>query len=383
METPRIYFDNNATTPLAPQVRAQLATWAEAFGNPSSIHWAGRGPKALIREARRNFADLIGAETLEIIFTATGSEANNHALKGIFWSYQKSKSPRNHYLISAVEHPSILRAAEFLRDQGAEVEIFPVGRGGAVDLIDFEKRLRPTTALVSMMFANNETGTLFPIKKMAKLTHQVGALFHSDCVQSLGKSLINVKDLGVDLATFSGHKFYSLKGAGALYSQRGTKIESLIHGGGQERHRRAGTENVLAIASLGAMALEKNNLPEKLQHLNLLRDHFEGRVLGEIEHVIVTGLKTKRVPNTSSLVLDQVGGESLLMNLDMQGFAVSTGAACSSGSPEPSPALIAMGLTRLEAQSSLRVSFGWQNTLDEVNAFVEVLKKNRFSYSRI
>jgi cysteine desulfurase len=375
MPSSRVYFDHNATTPIDPLIQEAVPQWLSSFGNPSSIHWGGRGPKTLIRDARRSFADLIGCDPLEVIFTSGGSEANNLAIKGVFWNLQAQKSFKNHYVFSSVEHPSVQQAMEFLGRNGAEIEVFPVTNGGEIDLEAFQKVLRPETALVSFMLANNETGTLFPIKKMVKLAHEAGALFHSDCVQALGKMLFEVRHLGVDLASFSSHKFYSLKGSGALFSRKGISLEPLIHGGGQERHRRAGTENVLAIAALGLMSSRAPEIAMRIEHMRSLRDRFEARILEEIANVRITGQNQNRLSNTSSLVIDGVEGETLLMNLDMEGFAVSTGAACSSGSPEPSPALLAMGLTRREAQSSLRVSLGWENTLEEVDSFVETLKR--------
>ncbi|MEQ1878147.1 MAG: cysteine desulfurase family protein [Bdellovibrionia bacterium] len=366
----RTYLDHNATTPLDPLVRENLAAWAELFGNPSSIHWGGRGPKTVIRDARKALAVMAGCDPLELIFTSGGSEANNLAIKSAFWNRPKG---RNHFLFSNVEHPSVAQAMDFLRRQGADVEVFEVGPHGALDLDRFASRLRPDTALVSFMFANNETGVIFPIKKMAKLAHDVGALFHTDCVQALGKVSFELKSLGVDFASFSGHKFYALKGSGALFARKGLQVEPLIHGGGQERHRRAGTENTLAIASLGLMASKSALVRSKADDLSRLRDRFEALVCELITGVQVNSRDQVRLPNTSSLVIPGVEGETLLMNLDMEGFAVSTGAACSSGSPEPSATLLAMGLSRREAQSSLRVSFGWENTMDDVEHFVETL----------
>jgi cysteine desulfurase len=370
----RIYFDNNATAPLSPLVAARLSEWAEHFGNPSSIHWGGRGPKTCLRDARKSLSELIGSDPLEIVFTGGGSEANNQVIKGLFFHLKFKQSPKKHYLISSVEHPSVLEAAQFIKRLGAEVEVFPVLPGGRIDLQDLESRVREDTALVSCMLANNETGTLFPIKEMAKIAHKMGALFHTDAVQALGRTLLSVKDLDVDFATFAGHKFYSLKGAGALYSRRGLYLESLIHGGGQERHRRAGTENVMAIAAFGLMAEQKAHLPQMIEHMALLRDRFESELLKRIPGVIITAVESERLVNTSSVVIEGVEGETLLMRLDMEGAAVSTGSACSAGSPEPSSVLLAMGLTRRQAQSSLRVSFGWYNTAGEVERFLDILE---------
>lgn len=374
----RIYLDHNATTPVAESVRDQLVSWVELWGNPSSIHQSGRGPKALMRESRDKIAKALGANPLEIIFTSGGSESNNLALKGVFDAMKKSeafgRAKRNRYLFSDVEHPCIRRTAEYLAEQGAEIAFIPVGRDGRIDLAKYEELLDDRVALVSVMLANNETGNLFPVKEMAARAHAHGALFHTDGVQALGKIPVNLSDLGVDLASFSGHKFYALKGSGVLFARRGLTIESLIHGGGQERHRRGGTENLLAIASLGFMCGFKDQIAQRGNDVECLRNRMEARILEEIRGVSLTGAESPRLPTTSSLVIEGVDGETLLMNLDMKGFSVSTGAACSSGSPEPSPVLLAMGLSRNEAQSSLRVGLGWGTTLEEVDAFVDTLK---------
>ena len=374
----RIYLDHNATSPIAASVRAKVPEWMERWGNPSSIHQAGRGPKTLMRESRESVARFLGVNALEVIFTSGGSEANNLALKGVFESFrtpeQYGRKFRNRYLVSSVEHPSVKRTAEYLRSRGAEVEFIPVARSGAIDLESYKRLLTDDTALVSMMLANNETGVVYPIKEMAELAHERGALFHADCVQALGKLDLQLPELGVDLATISGHKFYSLKGVGVLFAKRGVQLESLIHGGGQERHRRGGTENLLAIASLAHMCEKKNEVNLHANQMIELRDHFESRVLAEITDVSITAKSQPRLPNTSSLLIPGADGEILLMNLDLRGFAVSTGAACSSGSPEPSPVLLAMGLTRAEAQSSLRVGLGWSTTRAEIDRFVDTLK---------
>ena len=371
----RIYFDHNATSPISDEVRALVPSWLEHWGNPSSIHVAGRGPKTLLRESREKIAKLLGVNPLELIFTNGGSEANNLALKGVFESMalQPAESLRDHYLISAVEHPSVMKTAEYLRSRGARVDEIPVHRSGKIDLEAYQALISDKTALVSVMMANNETGHLFPIKEMAELAHAKGALFHTDGVQALGKIEFNLRELGVDLASFAGHKFYALKGIGVLYAKKGVKLENLVHGGGQERHRRGGTENILAIASLGHMCGKKDEIAQHSEEMRELRDYFEARVLSEIEGVTVTGKESPRLPNTSSLLIPGVDGEILLMNLDLKGYAVSTGAACSSGSPEPSPVLLAMGLSRAEAQSSMRVGLGWSTTRDQVDLFVATL----------
>lgn len=364
------YFDHNATTPVSDEVIQAVPEFLQAWGNPSSIHWAGRQPKNILRDTRQALATHLNCHPLELVFTSGGSESNNTIIKGIFDSQQV----RNHYMCSEVEHPSVIKTMMHLKSLGARVDFIPVSRQGQIDMNFYRTHLSEETALVSVMYANNETGTIFPIAEMAKLAHEKGALFHSDSVQAFGKIPVCLKELGVDFASFSGHKFYSIKGSGFFFTKRGTSFTSLIHGGGQERHRRGGTENVLGIACLGVMAEKLSEVSGHAKELSVLRDHMEKRILAEIPHAVVTAGETPRLPNTSSLVIPGVDGETMLMSLDMKGYAVSTGAACSSGNPEPSPVLLAMGLSRQEAQSSLRVSLGWGNTLTQVDAFVETLK---------
>lgn len=364
-----IYLDNNATTRLFPGLDQELIPVLKEFGNPSSVHHQGRGPKSVLRSARKAFAEMIHCDPLEVVFTSGGTEANNLAIKGVYFA----SKDRNEYLVSAVEHPSVKKAFQFLEEQGAQVRVIPVSRDGQIDWEVYKRSLSERTALVSVMYANNETGCVFPIAKLAEEAHRVGALFHADCVQALGKTVVQVQSWGVDLASFSGHKFYGLKGSGALYVKKGTPLESLHHGGGQERGRRGGTENTLAICSLGVMAKHFDQVQENSLRVAALRDRMEQAVLSQIPEVWVTGAGQKRICNTSSFVIAGVDGEILLMNLDMKGIAVSTGAACSSGSTEPSGTLLAMGLSREEAQSSIRVSLSWFTTEAEVNTFVQTL----------
>jgi cysteine desulfurase len=364
----RVYFDHNATTPVHPEILSKVPEWLESWGNASSIHWGGRKPKALLREARANIAKVMGVQPLELIFTAGGSEANNLALKGL--AFSRLASTRKHIIISNVEHPSVRKAAEFLRDLGFKLDYVNADREGRMDLDSLRQLVSEQTLFVSVMLANNETGHIYPLKEISEIVHACGAVLHCDSTQALGKVPFNLKELGVDMATISGHKFYALKGAGCLFVRKGINITSLVHGGGQERGRRAGTENTMAIASLGLMCGKADEIELQADRIRDLRDHMEARILKEIEGVTVNGLKGLRLPNTSSLCIDGVDGETLLMNLDVRGFAVSTGAACSSGNPEPSPTLLAIGLSREEAQSSLRLSLGWRNTREEVDSFV-------------
>ncbi len=366
-----IYLDHNATTPILAETEKFLHQNLLVFGNPSSIHWAGRKSKALVREARQNLSQLLKVSPLEIIFTSGASESNNTIIKTTFLH-----SMKKHFMCSSVEHPSVIKTMQYIQGLGAKVDFIPVNREGEIDLEFYKKHLTEDTALVSVMLANNETGTIFPIKEMAKLAREKGALFHTDAVQALGKYPFTLSELGVDYASFSGHKFYAMKGSGILYARKGVPQISLLHGGAQERYRRGGTENLMGISSFGEVARIANItcIQKKCDDIKVLRDHLEKRILSEISNVKITAGNTIRLSNTSSLILDQVDGETLLMNLDIKGYAVSTGAACSSGNPEPSPVLLAMGLTREEAQASLRISLGWENTLEQVDRFVDDLK---------
>lgn len=325
----------------------------------------------MLRESRQKIANLLGVQPLELIFTSGGSESNNLALKGLC---DRAPGERDQIVISSVEHPSLRKTAEYLSTRGFRVDIVGVNRDGELDMAQLDSLLSNKTYLVSVMLANNETGHIMPVAEVARRAHAVGAYMHCDAVQALGKIPLNLPELGVDLVSFSGHKFYALKGCGFLYVRRGMSLESLIHGGGQERGRRAGTENLLSIASLGFMCGKGEEIVPQSLRLGELRDRMEARILAEIAGVKVNGAEGPRLPGTSSMILDDVDGETLLMNLDVRGFAVSTGAACSSGNPEPSPVLIAMGLTREEAQSSLRVSLGWRTTSEEMDLFVNELK---------
>ncbi len=371
----RIYLDHNATTPVDDEVLARLSSWAIEWGNPSSIHVFGRGPKARLRDARDLVAKAIACSPLEVVFTAGGSEANNMALKGTMAAARARGDQRRHILISALEHPSLKRAAQSLvRDFAAEIEIIPVDRSGQVKVADVQSRLRPgQTLLVSVMLANNETGVLQPVREITQVVHAAGALMHTDAVQALGKIPVSIRELDVDLASFAAHKFYALKGAGALFHRKGVALEALIDGGGQERFRRGGTENLLALSSFGYMCSRIGEVNERAERMRRLRDEFESQVRQRIAGVSITAATSPRLPSTSSLVIPGVDGETLLMALDMDGFAVSTGAACSSGSPEPSPVLLAMGLSRDEAQASLRVGIGWSTTSSDLNEFLEAL----------
>jgi len=323
----RIYLDNNATTFPSAKLREKWGEILEVSGNASSVHQEGRVPKTILRDARKKIAELLSCSPLEIIFNSGASEGNSSVFNSVF----QSLSPgRNEFLISSVEHPSVAKVAESLKSKGAVVRIIPVNRDGKLDLEFIKKNVSEKTALVSVMFANNETGAIHPIKEIAEIAKSAGALMHTDCVQMMGKCEMQFKELGVDYATFSAHKFYALKGTGFCYIRSSAPWQPLIFGS-QERARRGGTENITGIAALNIVLDEIANISEKILHMRKLRDLFETTVQEKINGITVTAKNSPRVCNTSSLVIEGVDGDTLLMSLDLKGFSVSTGAACSSG----------------------------------------------------
>ncbi len=366
----RVYLDHNATTAPGPLVLEKLSDLISEWGNPSSIHLSSRGPKNILRETRKSFSEAFHCSPLEVIFNSGASEGNNTVLKSVWNKFGLAK---NEYLISSVEHPSVMKTAFYLESLGAKVQLIPVSRAGTIDLQFISDHISDKTALISCMFANNETGTVFPIHEIVALAKKHNVLVHSDCVQVLGKMPLNLEKLQIDYATFSGHKFYSLKGTGVLFVRKNAPYTSLVHGGGQERSRRGGTENVLGISSLQVMLEQLPGLESQNLKILKLRDHMETEILKKISKVTITAVESERLVNTSSLVISGVDGETLLMSLDLLGFSVSTGAACSSGSPEPSPVLLSMGLSRQEAQNSLRIGLGWFTTESDVKKFIEAL----------
>lgn len=374
----RLYLDHNATTAPSPDVIAGLGpVLSQSWGNPSSIHWAGQIAKQILRQSREQIARGLGASPLEIVFTSGGSESNSLVFHSIESGFLSGKfGLRNQILVSRVEHPSVIKSAQRLQQAGIQVDWIDVDLNGQINLEKLSQQLSDRSILISVQLANNEFGSIFPIKEVARMAKRLGVLVHTDAVQGLGKLTVNLKDLDVDYASFSGHKFYALKGSGFLFVKKGSPLEPMILGGGQERRRRGGTENTLGIWAMGTMIKEvcdQEKLSTKAMSMAALREHLETRIMNEISGVQVTAAKSLRLPNTSNMVIDSVDGETLLMSLDLKGIAVSTGAACSSGNPEPSPALLAIGLTRDQAQSSLRVSLGWWTTKNEIDDFVDSL----------
>lgn len=371
----RVYLDYNATTPVDPAVlEAMLPILGENFGNAGSVHSAGQRARAAIDSARESVAALIGAKLNEVVFTSGGTEADNLA---VFGTVAASTKPRKHVITTAIEHHAILHSCEELARQGVEVTVVPVGRGrdsqGIVDPEAIRQALRPETVLISVMHANNELGTIQSIEEIARIAAEAEVCFHSDAVQSAGKIPLDVTRLGVDLLSISAHKFCGPKGVGALYVRSGRHIAPRSWGGHAERDRRAGTENVPGIVGLGKAAeLARKLLAEDGSRISTLRDRLENALLERIPNVLINGDRTRRVPNTLNVSFPGAGGEALLIALDLQGIACSTGAACSSGSTEPSHVLLAAGLSHDDARSSLRFSLGRPTTSGEVDRAIEV-----------
>ncbi len=374
MTRSNIYFDFNATTPVDPVVLEEVPQWLAMWGNPSSIHWHGRGPKKMLREARRSLADTLKCHPLEIVFTSGGSESNNLAIKGTLTELKVKKPERSTVVLGGIEHPSISKQEQQIEAMGFNVVKVPVNRDGLYDMDFFKTHVTEKVALVSVMLANNEIGVIAPLNAMIDWAHQQGAIFHSDMVQGLGKYPLDFAKYPVDLASFSSHKVYALKGAGLTYIKKGTPFVGLTAGGSQERGRRAGTENLPAIASFAKMVSEIN-VEDVMRRLTPLRDLFEKNILENISGVSVLGDQAERLCNTSCFKIQDANAESLLMNMDIRGFSVGTGAACSSGNPEPSPVLLSLGLKREEAQSSLRISLGKDTTQEQVMALAQNLKE--------
>src|SRR5262245_17706072 len=369
----RAYFDHNATTPPAPAVlEAVVRALGEDFGNASSVHHFGQRAKALLDEARSAVAALIGGEPAEIVFTSGGTEADNLALRGAAEALEGTG--RRHLVTSSIEHEAVLNTVKALVKRGWTSTLLPVDASGIVSPAALAAAITPQTGIVSVMHANNEIGTIQPIADLAAIAHEHGALFHTDAVQSAAKIAVDVKALGVDLLAVSAHKFNGPKGAGALWIRRGTRLVSTMTGGNHERNRRGGTENVPGIAGMGAAArLGREKLTASSTRLAALRDRLEQGVLARVPGTAVNGALTPRVPNTTNISFDGVEAESLLIALDLEGFAVSTGSACSSGTLEPSHVLRAMGLPPHRTQNSIRFSLGAGNTDEQVDALLAKL----------
>jgi cysteine desulfurase len=370
----RAYFDHNATTPPDPLVIEAVArALADDFGNASSVHHFGQRAKALMDEARSAVAELIGAEPAEVVFTSGGTEADNLALRGAAEAIE-STNARRHIVSSSIEHEAVLNTIKALTRRGWTATLLPVDISGIVSPASLAGAITRETAIVSVMHANNEIGTIQPIADLAAIAHEHGAMFHTDAVQSVGKIPVDVRALGVDVLALSAHKFNGPKGTGALWIRRGMRLVSTMTGGKHERNRRGGTENVPGIAGMGVAArLAKRKLVDDAARVGALRDRLERGILATIPGTVVNGASTQRVPNTTNISFEGIEAESLLIALDLEGFAVSTGSACSSGTLEPSHVLRAMGLPSHRTQNSIRFSLGYGNTQEQVDALLAKL----------
>lgn len=366
------YFDNAATTPVRPEVaEAVLPYFTESYGNPSSIYKIAQKNKIAVEQGREQVANAIGANTNEIYFTAGGSEADNWAIKGVAESYA---SKGKHIITSAIEHHAVLHTCEYLETKGYEVTYLPVDEYGKIRLEDLKNAIRKDTILISIMFANNEIGTIQPVAEIGKIAHENGILFHTDAVQAVGHVAIDVQTMNIDMLSMSGHKFYGPKGIGALYIKKGIKLNPLIHGGAQERRRRAGTENVPGIVGIGVAAeLATKELTTEVPRLTALRDKLIKGILDKVPYARLNGHPTDRLPGNANISFEFIEGESILLLLDYKNICASSGSACTSGSLDPSHVLLAIGLPHEKAHGSVRLSMGHFTTEEQVDYVIQEL----------
>lgn len=367
-----IYLDHAATTPVKQEVlEAMLPYFNQKFGNASSIYSLGRESKKAIEEARDRVAAALGAQSREIFFTGSGTEADNWAIKGTAFA---NRQKGNHIITTAIEHHAVLHTCQYLESDGFEVTYLPVDENGLVTPEQVKAAIKSNTILVTIMFANNEIGTVQPIAEIGRITREKGVCFHTDAVQAIGNIKINVEDMNIDMLSLSAHKFYGPKGIGALYIRKGTKITSFLHGGAQERGRRASTENVAAVVGLGkAIQIACSNVDEYNKKLTALRNRTIDEIQKKIPFVKLNGDRNSRLPGNVNFSFQFIEGESLLLMLDMKGIAASSGSACTSGSLDPSHVLLAIGLPHETAHGSLRMTFGEENTGEDIDYLMEVL----------
>ena len=372
--TKTIYLDNAATTPTDPEVlKEMLPYFCEKYGNASSVYGLGQESKQAVTKARKQIADALNADEGEIYFTAGGSESDNWAIKATAEALQ---SKGKHIITSSIEHHAVLNTCEYLEKRGFEVTYLKVDSDGLIDIGELEAAIRPDTILISIMFANNEIGTVEPVKEISETAKKHGILFHTDAVQAFTHVPIDVKELGIDMLSASGHKFNGPKGVGFLYIRKGVRIKSFVHGGQQEKGKMAGTENVPGIVGIGKAAeLAMSTLKERAEKEIKLRDHLIDRILGEIPYTRLNGHREKRLPNNTSFCFRFIEGESLLMWLDMAGICGSSGSACTSGSLDPSHVLLAIGLPHEIAHGSLRLTLSEKNTIEEMDYVVDCIKE--------
>lgn len=369
----RIYLDYAATTPTHPDViEAMLPYFSNNFGNPSGIYSYGQEAKGAIEKAREQVSTLIGAHYEEIVFTSGGTEADNFAITGV----AMANPERNHIITSAIEHHAAIETCRFLERRGFKVTYLPVDKDGLVNPADVKNTITDKTCMISIMHANNEIGTIQPTKELASIARETGVLIHTDAVQTVGQIPVNVYDLGVDMLSISAHKLYGPKGIGALYIRKGTKLVPFMHGGGQERNRRSGTENVPGIVGFGrATEIARGVITKEIERQTVLRDRLINTILEQIDGVRLNGHPTKRLPNNVNVSIDYVEGESMLLNLDLENICASTGSACSSSSLEASHVLLALGLPHEQAHSSLRFTVGKWATNEDIDRVLEVLPR--------
>lgn len=368
----KVYLDHNATTPTHPEVvKAMLPYYEEVFGNASSIHQFGQQARKAIDEAREKVAEFIGAKPEEIVFTSGGTEADNFAIKGVAYANEKKGK---HIITSSIEHHAVLSPCKYLEKQGFQVTYIPVDKYGLIEPDEVKKAITKETILINIMHANNEIGTIEPIAEIGKIAKEKEVYFHTDAIQTVGKIPVNVDEVNVDLLSLSGHKIYGPKGIGALMIRKGTRIQPLIYGGHHEKNRRAGTENVPGIVGLSkAIEIAKTTMERESIYLTNLRNRLCSGIGEKIDYVYLNGNPGKRLPNTLNMSFEFVEGESIILNLDMKGVAVSSGSACTSGSLEPSHVLKAMGVDPSLAQGSIRFSLGKDNTEEDIDYVLEIL----------
>lgn len=369
----KVYLDNNATTQVDSKIlEKMLPYFSEIYGNPSSLHSFGKKSKVAFDNSREIIANTFNVEAKDIIFTASASEANNLAIRGVAKAYKRRG---NHIITSTIEHPAILNTCKALEDEGFEVTYIPVDKNGTIDLNALKKAIRKETILITIMHANNEVGTIQPIEEISKLAKENRILFHTDAVQTVGKLKIDLKEIPVDLLSFSGHKFHGPNGIGGLYVRKGVRLIPHTTGGGQENKKRAGTANVAGAVGMSEALLDYSKNQDAIHnHVKKVRDYFEAQVEKNIPEVIINAKDGERLVNTSSISFKFIEGESILLRLDLQGIYVSSGSACSSGDLSASHVLLSMGIPEEFAQSTIRFSFGRDNTIEEVDYVIESLK---------
>ncbi|MCX6012734.1 MAG: cysteine desulfurase NifS [Chloroflexi bacterium] len=370
----RVYLDYAATTPVHPDVaRAMQPFLNDVYGNPSAIYYCGQEARGAVEEARTTIAGLIGAREEEIVFTSGGTESDNAAIEGVCFA---NENKGNHIITTAIEHHAVLETCRFMQNRGFKVTYLSVDRNGMVDPENVKKAITSATILITIMHANNEVGTIQPVAEIARIAKEAGIYFHTDAVQTAGHLSINVNNIGVDLLSISAHKLYGPKGIGILFIRKGTKIIPFLHGGQQERRRRAGTENVAGIAGFGVAAkLASENINSEISTLTVLRDKLYKGLAERIEKIQLNGHPTNRLPNNVNISIDFIEGESMCLNLDLEGICASTGSACSSATLEPSHVLLAMGLPPEQAHGSLRFTLGKWTTEEDINRVFDVLPK--------